>query len=184
MIRRAPSITVAARLPLWVRAQLRRELGRRLRRAAARLDMGAEELEGVSLHIVDDRTIAGLNRAHMGKRGPTDVLSFPGAQVSFALAEGGAEHGLLRAAAPAPPLGDIVLSWPAITRQARGEDPAARLDEATVLAIHGLCHLLGHDHAQRREGRVMHRLELRGLGAAGVADISRPYGLRPARGGR
>ncbi|MBA3548064.1 MAG: rRNA maturation RNAse YbeY, partial [Nannocystis sp.] len=54
-------------------------------------------------------------------------------------------------------------------------------DEATVLAIHGLCHLLGHDHAVPREARTMHRRELRGLRAAQVADIPRPYGLRPAR---
>ena len=56
---------------------------------------------------------------------------------------------------------------------------AAVLDEATVLAIHGLCHLLGHDHGERREGRAMHRRERRGLRAARVADIPRPYGLRP-----
>ncbi len=183
MSHRSPSISVATGLPLGARAQLGRELARRVRRAASRLDLSAEEIEGVSIYVVDDRTIARLNLQHMGKRGPTDVLSFPAAQTSFALLteDGEGDDGGVRVAAPAPSLGDIVLSWPAITRQARGVDHAAHLDEATVLAIHGLCHLLGHDHRQRREGRAMHRLELRGLGAARVTDISRPYGLRPVR---
>jgi hypothetical protein len=37
-------------------------------------------------------------------------------------------------------------------------------------------HLLGHDHTGRRDGRAMHRRERRGLSAAHVADIPRPYG--------
>ena len=174
---RTPRTSVASELPNWVRSQLRRELGRRLCRAGRRLGLTPEEIEGVSVHIVDDSTIARLNHEHMGKRGPTDVLSFPSATTFVAISDDSDGQG---GAPPSPALGDIVISWPAILRQATGTGDAAYLDEATVLAIHGLSHLLGHDHGGRREGRAMHLLELRALAAARVADIPRPYGLRPS----
>jgi len=156
-----------------------RALDRRLRRAARRIGVPGPELPGVSLAIVDDPEIQRLNLAHMGKDHPTDVLSFPARPP-------GDEGDEL--AAMGVPLGDIVLCWDAVQRQAAARLPAypdpatlaaAVLDEATVLAIHGLCHLLGHDHTARHEGRAMHRRERRGLRAAHVADIPRPYGLRP-----
>ncbi len=163
-----PVITVASGLPLWVRGHLRRELGRRVCLAGRRLGLGTSEIATITVHLVNDRTIAQLNLAHMGKRGATDVLSFPGSAPVCIGANG-----------PVPLLGDIVLSWPAITRQALGASGPAYLDEATVLTLHGLAHLLGHDHRHRRGGRAMHLIELRALAAAGVADIARPYGLRP-----
>lgn len=156
-----------------------RALDRRLRRAARRIGVPGPELPGVSVAIVDDPEIQRLNLAHMGKDRPTDVLSFPARPP-------GPEGDEL--AAMGVPLGDIVLCWDAVQRQAAARLPpgvsatelaTAILDEATVLAIHGLCHLLGHDHAGRVEGRAMHRRERRGLRAAHVADIPRPYGLRP-----
>ncbi len=165
-----PLITVASGLPPWVGGHLRRELGRRLSRAGRRLGLSFSEIATLAVHLVDDRAIARLNLAHMGKRGATDVLSFPGAAPV-----GIGERG------PAPMLGDIVLSWPAITRQALAASGSAYLDEATVLMLHGLAHLLGCDHRDRRGGRAMHRAELRALAVAGVADIARPYGLRPVR---
>ena len=158
---------------------LLRILDRRLRRAARRIGIAGAELPGVGLTIVDDAEITRLNAAHMGKDRPTDVLSFP--------ARPPGEEGEALAAMGVP-LGDIVLCWDAVLRQAAaragsGADLAsAALDEATVLAIHGLCHLLGHDHARRGESRDMHRRERRGLRAARVADIPRPYGLHPRRG--
>ena len=165
-----PLITVASGLPLWVRGDLRRELGRRLSLGGRRLGLSQAEISTLAVHFVDDRAIARLNLAHMGKRGATDVLSFPGSAPVWI--DGGG---------PVPMLGDIVLSWPAITRQALGTSGTAYLDEATLLMFHGLAHLLGCDHRSRRGGRAMHRAELRALAATGVADIARPYGLRPVR---
>lgn len=129
----------------------------------------------MSIHLVDDSEMTRIAREQLGKRGPTDVLSFPTTGQGFGVPNLG--------------LGDIVLNVDAVSRQARrdqgrqtvaavGSD--AWLDEATVLLIHGLVHLLGYDHRTRREGRAMHRTELRGLRAAKVADIPRPYGCRPA----
>ncbi|MBK7823957.1 rRNA maturation RNase YbeY [Nannocystis sp.] len=170
---------VAPALQPRVSRSLVRALDRRLRRAARRIGVPAAELPGVSVAIVDDPEIQRLNAAHMGKDRPTDVLSFP-ARPPGPEGEAMAALGV--------PLGDIVLCWDAVLRQAAARLPAdapadalaaAALDEATVLAIHGLCHLLGHDHAGRADGRSMHRRERRGLRAAHVADIPRPYGLRP-----
>jgi probable rRNA maturation factor len=147
-------------------------LERRLRRAARRLGARGEAVE---VHVVDDPAIRKLNAAHMGADKPTDVLSFP--------ARPPGEEGD-RLAAFGVGLGDVVLSWDAVVRQAAarpGDPAAATLDEATALLVHGLCHLLGHDHAARREGRAMHRDERRALRAARVADMPRPYGLRPTR---
>jgi len=158
---------------------LLRLLDRRLRRAARRIGIAGAELPGVGLTIVDDAEITRLNAAHMGKDRPTDVLSFP--------ARPPGEEGAALAAMGVP-LGDIVLCWDAVLRQAiarvgpHADLRSAAADEATVLVIHGLCHLLGHDHARRGESRDMHLRERRGLRAARVADIPRPYGLRPRRG--
>lgn len=169
--------TLQGRVP----RQLVRALDRRLRRACRRIGVPSLELPGVNVAIVDDPEIQRLNLDHMGKDRPTDVLSFP--------ARPSGEEGEAMAAMGVP-LGDIVLCWDAVQRQAAARLPvhaapialaAAMLDEATILAVHGLCHLLGHDHAARGEGRVMHRSERRGLRAAHVADIPRPYGLRPRR---
>lgn len=76
------------------------------------------------------------------------------------------------------PLGDVVIDWEQVRRQARDGSQRALVDEATILLVHGLCHLLGHDHRRRGEGRRMHRAELRLLRALRVADVPRPYAPR------
>ena len=91
----------------------------------------------------------------MGERGPTDVLSFPSGSDAV--------------------LGDIALSWDAVRRQARGSSDGAHMNEATLLSVHGLVHLMGHDHRTSRESRVMLRLEQRALRALRVPDVARPY---------
>lgn len=164
-MRARPTIEVRTEAP----REAARALVRRLRRAALRLGLTPREVAGIAVHVVDDAAIAALNREHMGKRGPTDVLSFPTGERD--LGEWDDDD------APPVLLGDIVLSWPAVIRQAARKDPAGLVDEASALVIHGLAHLLGHDHRGRGEGRRMHRVELRALAAARVPDIDRPYGV-------
>lgn len=169
----SPTITAAVKLP----PAAIRELSRRLRRAARRMGVPAADLTGISVHLVDDAEIQRLNLQHMGEDRPTDVLSFPArspdAPPIHPAMEDDPEDDDSEGQGPPPVgLGDIVLSWDAVRRQA-GARPS--LDEATVLLIHGLAHLLGHDHTGRRDGRAMHRRERRGLSAAHVADIPRPY---------
>ena len=154
-----------------------RELRRRLRRAARRMGVPPADLGGIAVHIVDDAEIQRLNLQHMGEDRPTDVLSFPARSPDGPppFIDPDDPNPAIAGRGPAVGLGDIVLSWDAVRRQAGRRPP---LDEATVLVIHGLAHLLGHDHANRRDGRAMHRRERRGLSAAHVADIPRPYGLQ------
>jgi probable rRNA maturation factor len=157
----SPRIEVARAVRSQVPAWIVRRLAERLRHANARLSSRGSR-RGFTLRICDDTEIAALHLRHMGLAGPTDVLSFP-------------------ASAPVPGaddavLGDIALSWDAVLRQARAPQPDAWLEEATQLAIHGLAHLLGHDHGTRAEARAMLRAERRAARAAGVDTPTRPYG--------
>jgi probable rRNA maturation factor len=115
----------------------------------------------LNVRICDDAEIARLHLRAMGQGGPTDVLSFPGGTLP------GLEH---------PVLGDIIVSWDAVVRQSGDPSPAAWLEEATQLIIHGLAHLHGHDHATRAQGRAMLRAERRAARAARVGSVTRPYG--------
>ena len=114
----------------------------------AAVDQADAEL---SLRLADDAEIAELNRRWRGRQGPTDVLS-------FSLLEG--EHDRHRGGL----LGDVVIGLAVAERQAeeRGHDLAEELDR---LLIHGLLHLLGHDHVEPEEARRMQAEEerLRGV---------------------
>ncbi|MGA4668727.1 rRNA maturation RNase YbeY [Propionibacteriaceae bacterium Y1923] len=99
------------------------------------------------LHIllVDEETMASYHEKYMDLPGPTDVMSFPMDQ--------------LRAPDPDddPPkghLGDIVLC-PQVTSRQAAENGRRPDEEAEYLLIHGLLHLLGHDHAEPAEKEVM-----------------------------
>lgn len=147
-----------------------RRLARRIRRAARGLGVSAGALEGLGVRIVDDAEMASLHLQYMGEPGTTDVLSFPADDLGMPALPG----------APVLGLGDLVLCWPQLLRQAARPGPSGALDEATVLAVHGLVHLLGHDHRKTAEGRAMHRLERRALARLKVPDVPRPYVRRTA----
>jgi len=95
--------------------------------------------------FVSDRAMAQLNQRWRGKRGTTDVLSFPAAQDKFEKAEG-------------LNLGDIVISIEQAARQAR-ENKLTLNTEISQLILHGLLHLCGYDHAT--DQGEMDRLEMR-----------------------
>lgn len=119
-------------------------LARRARRALRELGLSRSEL---SLSLVGDAEIAALNERYRGRRGPTDVLS-------FSLAEG--EHAERRGSL----LGDVVIGVETAARQARARRRG--LDEEVArLVLHGLLHLLGHDHQRRDEAAAMRALERR-----------------------
>ena len=162
-------------------------LGRRLTRGeiASAVDRalaaaGAPERGLVGLTLADDPTIAELNAVHMGKAGPTDVLSFPLLPPdAYPSHEGGAVPARASAVAFALPprarplLGEIVVSVERAVVQARegrggqaGDrrwDPA---DEILLLATHGTLHLCGWDHAEPVEEAAMRGLERELLGLA------------------
>jgi probable rRNA maturation factor len=114
-----------------------------------------ESGSSVSLSFVRDPAIRRLNREHRGKDAPTDVLSFPLVEAGNAYA--GAERLL----------GDVVISIDTARRQAAGYD--ASLDrEIERLLIHGLLHLLGHDHVESGERLRMETEERRLADAIGM----------------
>lgn len=99
----------------------------------------------VSLLFVDRTTIAELNAHHMGKDGPTDVLAFP---IDL--------PGETRVGEPSI-LGDVVLCPDVAAAQAADHGVSAAA-EMELLVVHGLLHLLGHDHAEPDERATMFAL--------------------------
>jgi probable rRNA maturation factor len=114
-----------------------------------------ERESSVSVSFVRDAKIRELNRAFRGMDKPTDVLSFP-------LVEPGDAHpGAERL------LGDIVISVDTAQRQAADYD--APLDrEVERLLIHGVLHLMGHDHLEAVERAAMEAEERRLADAIGM----------------
>jgi probable rRNA maturation factor len=144
---------------------------------------GSPRPASLGLILTDDRELAELNQEHMGKAGPTDVLSFP-LLPPEAFPRHDGETGTGRGAGPAgvefalPPrarthLGDIVVSVErAIAQADAGQggwtgdvrwSPAAEL---RLLVVHGTLHICGWDHAEPHEETAMRRLEARLLGQA------------------
>lgn len=100
---------------------------------------------GVIVAFLSDRAMRELNWQWRGKRGTTDVLSFPAAQDEFEKVEG-------------QTLGDVVISVEQAARQAAEHDLEFETEVAQLI-LHGVLHLCGYDH-ETDEGE-MNRLELR-----------------------
>jgi probable rRNA maturation factor len=122
-----------------------RQLGTRLRAALRLLDRSRCSF---TLLLTCDEEIRTLNRHYRKLDRATDVLSFH--QQELAGESDPASDGVF--------LGDIVISVEtALRRSGKG-----RLSgELARLAIHGLCHLFGHDHHRAGEAKIMRALEQR-----------------------
>jgi rRNA maturation RNase YbeY len=118
--------------------------------------------------FVDDRQIKRLNSLYLGKNRATDVLSFPfNAQQRQLPKRPGSERARSRHTRRSANeravlefenfLGDIVISVDTAKRNARKEGHST-LNEIRWLILHGVLHLLGHDHEQ--DHGEMTRLEL------------------------
>lgn len=122
------------------------------RTAEALLEALDEKGSALSLSLVNDAQIRKLNRIHRGKDRPTDVLSFPLAAPDARPGEG---ERLL---------GDVVISVDTARRQAAEYDATLEA-ELNRLLIHGVLHVMGHDHEEPGERERM-RAEERRLAAA------------------
>jgi len=132
---------------------------------AVLLDEGVRGLAELSVLFVAEDEIAALNLDHMGATGSTDVLAFPidAHDVTQLVVPGGATRGPDRA--PADPgdlpllLGDVVICPAVAARQA--PDHAGTVDdELALLVVHGILHVLGHDHAEAAPAAAMREREL------------------------
>ena len=97
----------------------------------------------ISLRLVDEDEMAELNHTYRGKRGATNVLSFP-ADLPPELA--------------LPMLGDIAICAPVVIREAREQGKPVGAHWAHM-AVHGTLHLLGYDHLEDNEAQEMESLE-------------------------
>lgn len=136
---------------------------------AAMLPPGFPPAE-LSLVLSGDAELQALNRAWRGKDRPTNVLSFPGLDTL--------DDPQLPAGA-ALLLGDVMLAHETCAAEAaaQGKTLAAHLAH---LVVHGVLHLLGHDHEDAAEAAVMEAAERAILGGLGIAD---PYAAEPCDDG-
>lgn len=115
----------------------------------------------VSLLLTDDHEVRGLNSLYRSRDRATNVLSFPGLD----LTEGKADM-------TRPPetavLGDIVMSCERLSAEA-DELNKPPIDHFTHLLVHGTLHLLGYDHDDDRRADVMETLEAKILKTLGFA---------------
>ncbi len=116
-----------------------------LERALEELHLASKELHVL---LVDDEEITRLNTLYLGRPWPTNVISFSQWEGPV---PGGAN----------PHLGDVVISWDTAKREAATYSLAQR-HYLLSLAVHGLLHLLGHEHERSPQGAaLMVRHEIR-----------------------
>lgn len=114
--------------------------------------------EGADLTIVltDNAQLHDLNREYLHVDAPTDVLSFPSDQTD---PETGSRY-----------LGDILISIERAAAQAAGAGHALEA-EVQLLVVHGVLHLLGHDHGDPEEKAVMWKAQSEILSGLGLGHI-------------
>ncbi|CAN7321788.1 rRNA maturation RNase YbeY [Brevundimonas sp. LjRoot202] len=123
---------------------------------AATAALGAVEGDVVVL-LTDDATVRELNARFRDKDRPTNVLSFPAAEMTLP--------------GRAPHLGDLVLAFGVCAAEA-GAQGKTLADHLSHLTVHGVLHLLGRDHEIEAEAEEMEAEERSILATLGVAD---PY---------
>lgn len=124
-------------------------------RAAASAGALAHDAQ-LAVRIVDLAEGVALNSAYRGKAGPTNVLSF---------AFDAAEH------TQPPLLGDVVLCAPVVVREAKEQGKSVHAHFAH-LVVHGVLHLLGHEHEAAADAARMEDIEREVMGLLGHRD---PY---------
>jgi probable rRNA maturation factor len=154
--RGACRIDVLVESDLWKQSGKVKSMARRaVKEAAAALSTRGAEL---AIVLTDDSAIRLLNRDWRGIDAATNVLSFP-----------------TESAAGEPPLlGDIVLAYETIAREARAEHkPLAH--HVAHLAVHGFLHLNGYDHERDADAKAMEQAERKILRRIAIPD---PYRAR------
>jgi probable rRNA maturation factor len=127
------------------------------RAARATLEHEAQSLDSeLSVILTDDARLHELNLNYLGVDAPTDVLSFPASETD-------PETG-------APYIGDILISIPRAQTQAEAAGHSLEA-ELQLLVVHGVLHLIGHDHAQAKEKARMWKAQAEILESLGLGQI-------------
>jgi probable rRNA maturation factor len=125
---------------------------------AALLAADAPDGAGLALALADDAAVRALNARFRERDRPTNVLSFP--------------DGSPDPEAGGVALGDVILAYETVAREAADQGKTLA-DHLAHLTVHGVLHLLDHDHEDPGEAEIMEALERRVLAGLGIAD---PYG--------
>lgn len=120
----------------------------------------------VSVLLAGDAFVRSLNRDYRGQDKATNVLAFAAQEGNGPGPQPGATVML----------GDVVVAYGTAAREAAREGKSLG-DHLSHLVVHGLLHLMGHDHDTNRKARAMERLETKVLAEIGIAD---PYAMPPA----
>ena len=166
-----PDVAVLVEAPEWV---LRLHTAAALARRAVREALSAEPPVGpvatgnveLSVVLTDDRAVRRLNRDWRGQDKPTNVLSFP--------AQNGMPARHLPRGVPVL-LGDVVVACGVAATEAAAQGKTLRAHLAH-LVVHGVLHLLGHDHEADADAERMEALEAKILRRMGIAN---PYRTGP-----
>ncbi len=151
--RGALTVDVMVGSELWKDAgKLQTAVRRAVTRAAAMLSTRGAEL---AIVLTDDSTIRALNRDWRDVDKATNVLAFP---------TGNAAAGHL---------GDIILAFETIEREARSERKPLP-HHLAHLAVHGFLHLVGYDHERPKDALEMERTERKILSQLAIPDPYRP----------
>ena len=109
----------------------------------------------LTLVLTGDAQIQSLDRDFLGKDAPTDVLSFPASETD---PETGRRY-----------LGDIIISVPRAEAQSIAAGHSLKA-ELSLLVVHGVLHLLGHDHARVEEKARMWAAQSEALTRLGISS--------------
>lgn len=112
----------------------------------------------LTIRLVGNAESRRLNRTWRGKDKPTNVLSFP-------------SGAALPVASQSMELGDLAICAPVVAREAREQQKLPRAHWAHMV-IHGVLHLLGHDHENDADAHEMEALEVQLLAGFGYSN---PY---------
>jgi probable rRNA maturation factor len=120
----------------------------------------------ISVRFADDAEVRALNAAYRSKDKATNVLSFPMVQADLIEGIGNTDDGEVL-------LGDIILAHGVCAAEA-AEKGVSVATHATHLVVHGVLHLLGHDHLNDADAEAMEAIERAALATLGIAD---PYAV-------
>ena len=125
--------------------------------AQAALEHELQSLDSeLSIVLTDNTRLRELNLNYLGVDSPTDVLSFPASETD---PETGARY-----------IGDILISIPRAQEQAEAAGHPLE-SEVQLLVVHGVLHLLGHDHAAPEDKERMWKAQAEILATLGLGNI-------------